>query len=396
MSLSTYREVWNVPAARSVLLLGMLLRLPLFGGMVLLTVHVVERLDPRYTAAGLVATAGTIAVALAGPWRGRLLDRVGLRRTIAPSLVVLPLCWVIAPFSPYWLLLTLVVVAGLFSVPSFSIIRQGVVAAVSDAQRKTALALDSVLVEISFMAGPALAVWLASLWGTAWTLMAFELTSVAAAGALFLANPQMRHENGDDDTPGRAPMRSWLTPGVVALMLMAAATTLVLGATDLSVVAGLRDLGHPGSIGWVLALWGLGSAVGGFLLGATARAIPTWSLVLGLGAATTPVAFARSDLAMALLLVVAGLFCAPSIAAATEELSVLVPSGARGEAFGWHGSMMTVGSAAGAPAIGLAIDGWGWPAGFLVGGLAGVLVAALGAAVGRRRVRPTAAEGGRT
>lgn len=379
MRLSIYRDVWAVPAARSILLLGLLVRLPLFGGTVLLTLHVVDKLDPRYSAAGLVSTAGTVAIAAAGPWRGRLLDRIGLRRTVAPSLAVLPLCWLVAPFSPYWLLVALVVVAGLFNVPSFSIIRQGLVNAVSDAQRKTALALDSVLVEVSFMAGPALGVWLATVWDTSWALMAFELASAAAAALIFVVNPRLKQESDDGTAGVRLPLRSWLTAPVAALMLMAVATTLVLGATDLGVVAGLRSLGRPGSIGWVLTLWGLGSAVGGFAFGAVQRAVAPWVILLGLGLFTIPVAYARSDVAMALLLVVAGLFCAPAIASATDELAVQVPAAARGEAFGWHGSMMTVGTALGAPAIGLAIDSWGWQGGFVTGGLVGTVVA-LGAA----------------
>ncbi|WP_460768842.1 MFS transporter [Mariniluteicoccus flavus] len=387
MRLSIYRDVWAVPAARSILLLGLLVRAPLFGGMVLLTVHVVDKLGTSYAAAGLVSTAGTVAVAAAGPWRGRMLDRLGLRRTIAPSLVVLPICWAVAPFSSYWVLMALVVVAGLFNVPTFSIIRQALLSAVSDQQRKTAIAFDSVLVEISFMAGPALAVWVATVWDTSWALLTFEMCSIAAAGVIFLVNPRMTHADAEDSGQARPALREWVTPGVAWLMVMAVATTLVLGATDLGVVAGLRALGHPTSIGWVLALWGLGSAIGGFAFGAMQRSIPPWVILFGLGAFTIPVAYARSDVAMALLLVVAGVFCAPSIAAATEALSVLVPPRARGEAFGWHGSMMTVGSAVGSPAIGIAIDAYGWQGGFVAGGATGALVALVGAVLIRRRRR---------
>jgi MFS family permease len=365
-SFAGYRAVWAVPTARSVLVLGLICRAPLFGATVLLTLHVVERLDPRYSAAGLVSMAATIALGVSGPWRGRLLDRHGLRRTLLPSLIIGPLCWVIAPWSPYWLLLTLVVVAGLFAVPVFALIRQALLGVIDPAQRKPALALDSVLAEISFMAGPALAIWVAHYWGTAWTLMVFQLLCIAGGAALFVVNPPLRTARAEP-VPGH-PRSRWVTPGVLGIFALTIATTTALTASDLSVVAGLRSLEQAGSIGWVLAVWGFGSAVGGLLFGAMQRPIAPWLVVAALGVFTMPVLWARSDLSMAGLLFIAGLFCAPSFTATTEALSRLVPEHSRGEAFGWHGSALTAGSAIAAPAVGLAIDGFGWGAGFFVGG----------------------------
>jgi len=71
----------------------------------------------------------------------------------------------------------------------------------------------------------------------------------------------------------------------------------------------------------------------------------------------------------------------------------VVPEAARGEAIGWHGSAMTAGSALGAPLAGLAIDRWGWGAGFVTVSLVGLAVAAAGAGAARtyRRSRKRAA-----
>lgn len=387
MRLGAYREVWANPAARSVLLLGLLCRAPQFGAVVVLTLHVVEHLDPRYSAAGLITTASTLALAVSGPWRGRMLDARGLRRTVAPSLAILPVCWVIAPLVGYWALFATVIIAGLFSIPAFTIVRQALVCSVDERQRRAAFALDSVLVEFAFMAGPAAGVWLATVWDTRWTLMTFQLASVAGCVAIYLADPQISTGHSDTDT-ARIPLRAWVTAPVLALMGMAFASTVVLSATDLSVVAGLRTLGSPGSIGWVLTLWGAGSAIGGFTFGMIQRPIPTWVVVAGLALATAPAVFATDALTMGLLLMIAGLFCAPSMAAATEELSSLVPPAARGEAFGWHGSIMTTGSALGAPLIGAAIDAYGWEGGYLAGAAAGLLMAIAGALFARRRSVP--------
>lgn len=383
--MSGYREIWSIPGARTVLVLGLLCRLPMFGAMVLLTVHVVERIDPRYSAAGLIVMAATVAQGISGPWRGRLLDRQGLRRTLLPSLIIVPLCWIVAPWSSYWILLALVIIAGLFAVPVFALLRQALLGAVEVRQRKQALALDSVITEISFMAGPALAIWVATLWGTAWTLLTFQLMSVAAAGVLFAANPPLRHKAGVAAPPTTGTR--WVSPAALGILGLTMATTIALTATDLTVVAGLRALDQATSIGWVLAIWGFGSAVGGLLFGAIQRPIGAWVVVAALGATTMPVAFANSDWSMAALLLIAGFFCAPAITATSEALSRVVPESSRGEAFGWHGTALTTGSALAAPLVGIAIDHQGWPAGYVVGGGVTLVLAVAGALALRARVR---------
>jgi predicted MFS family arabinose efflux permease len=86
---------------------------------------------------------------------------------------------------------------------------------------------------------------------------------------------------------------------------------------------------------------------------------------------------------LTVLLLISGLFCAPTITATVDQLSRLVPEAARGEAMGWHGSSMTVGSAVGAPLAGLAIDQFGFGGGFGLVAVIGVLVAAAGLLVAR-------------
>ena len=141
--------------------------------------------------------------------------------------------------------------------------------------------------------------------------------------------------------------------------------TLVLTATDVAVVAALRDMSHQSWIGWELALWGLGSAIGGLIYGALHRQIPAGVLLAGLGATAIPLGWANNALTLAALLIVAGLFCAPTLTATVDTLSRTVPEKVRGEAFGWHGSALTIGGAIGAPLAGVAVDHWDWPAGFI-------------------------------
>jgi MFS family permease len=382
------------------LLLGILVRIPIFAGGVLLTLHVVQTLHRDYGAAGLVTAAATVCIAVSGPWRGKLLDTKGLRRVVLPSLVVTAICWSIAPFVDYLPLLLLAALAGLFVVPVFSIIRQAVMAAVPESDRRTALSLDSVAVEVSFMVGPVIGIWAATIWSTAWVLFSIEMLGVLAGIGLWFADPVMHAD--DPDHPERGdiggadqplPRRAWFRPQFLAMCAAAAATTIVLSGCDIAFVAGLRDFDEVALIGPVLAIWGLGSVIGGLVYGMLHRSISAFLLLGGLSVATIPIALAPSVWPLAALGFVAGLLCAPTITATVDQLSRVVPDAARGEAIGWHGSAMTAGSALGAPVAGLAIDHWGWAAGFVSVSLVGVAVAIFGSGATRtyRRSRKRAA-----
>ncbi len=433
MNLGAYRPVLANRDTRSALVLGFFIRVPMWAGAVILTLHVVTSLGRSYGEAGLVTAASTLAVAISGPWRGRLLDRIGLRRTVGPSLVVQVVCWSIAPWVSYAPLIAFAALAGLFVVPTFSILRQVIIRSVPSEQRRTALSLDSSATELSCMAGPAIGVWLATAWDTGWALLVCELASAAAGFVLWLVNPPLRSEGSagsagsegselagdrggageelgegaraeviadgaESDGPlavepprGRA-YRGFITLGVAAVYLAALCSTLVLSGTDVSIVAALRDFGQTSSIGWVLALWGAGSLVGGLVYGAWHRSISVFWLLAGLAATTAPVALAGGVPAFAVLITISGLLCAPTITATVEQLSRLVPERHRGEMMGWHGSAMTAGSAVGAPVAGFAIDLGGWQWGFLVVSALGVVIAGLGLLVSRgRRGRAAAA-----
>ena len=381
-----YRRVLASAALRQALVLGFLVRMPIFAGGVVLTLHVVSHLGRPYAAAGLVSAAATIAIAVSGPWRGKLLDRRGLRRVVVPSIVVAAVCWSIAPFVSYWWLLALAALAGLFVIPSFSIIRQAVIASVDEDDRRTAISLDSVAVELSFMVGPAAGVWAATVWPTQWVLFAIEMLGVLAGVLLWVANPVLHDEAEapvDDEGVSvevpRVVRSQWFKARFLVICLAAAATTLVLGGTDIAIVAALRDFDAQPSIGWVLAVWGFGSLLGGLVYGGLHKSVSAFWLLGGLALVSAPMALALGVGSLAALSFVAGLFCAPTITATVDQVSRVVPGAARGEAMGWHGSFMTGGMALGAPLAGFAIDHRGWQAGFLLVAAAGLLVALVGA-----------------
>jgi MFS family permease len=414
---SAYRDVLAIRDTRETLVLGFFIRVPLWAGSILLTLHVVASLDRSYGEAGLVTAASTVAVAISGPWRGRLLDRIGLRRTVGPSLLVQVGVWSVAPWVDYAPLVAIAALGGLFVVPTFSIIRQVMLRSVAPDQRRTALSLDSAATELSFMAGPALGVWLATVWDTGWALFACQMASVAAGFLLWIRNPRLQGGSSEPDSeelgeaaradtiaheaeaelpaggaqprPSGRAWRGFITLPVAAVYLASAAATIVLTGTDVGVVAALRSFGEAGSIGWILALWGFGSLVGGLVYGAWHRSYSVFWLLGGLALTTAPVALATGVPTFAVIITLTGVLCAPTITATVEHLSRIVPERFRGEMMGWHGSAMTAGSALGAPVAGFAIDRGGWQWGFLVVAIVGLVVALAGTfAQLRRGIRP--------
>ncbi|WP_404382213.1 MFS transporter [Knoellia locipacati] len=391
VSIAPYRAALASPGLKSALILGAFVRIPVFSAGVLLTVHVVTTLGESYAAAGLLAAVATVAIAVSGPWRGRLLDRIGLRRVVLPSTLVALVCWSVAPWVGYLPLLVLAGVAGLFVIPTFSIIRQAVMAAVPSTERRTAISLDSVAVELSFIVGPAASIWAASHWDTRWVLFVIQMLGVVGGATLWWVDPVLRPDTEEADEAERPRRSDWFGLPFVAVCLAASCSTFVLSGTDLGIVARMRELGQPTTIGLVLALWGLGSLVGALVYGGLSRPISTFWLLGALAAVTLPMALAGGALALGGFGFVAGLLCAPTITASVDQASRMVPASARGEAMGWHGSALTLGGALGAPFAGVAIDRAGAGGGFVAPAVVGLVVAVVGAGAAqtrRRRIAP--------
>jgi MFS family permease len=386
MRFTTYADIARNPLVRRVLLLGLLIRIPLWAAGVVLVLHVVDHLDRTYVQAGVIEMVYSLALAVSGPWRGRRLDRIGLRGSLVPSIVVLTACWSIAPWVGYWVLLGFVGIAGLFMMPTFSIVRQVLIGAVPESQRTAVLSIDSVVVEFSFMIGPVLGVLGAVYLPTPIALFAFQMCTVAGGILLWFANPSLGNEVEALDS-AKHRVREWLTPSVVAILVVSITAVIILTGEDLGAIAAMREMGHTSSIGWVLGLWGLGSAIGGIVYGALHRHPPAGVLLALLAGSTMLVAVSEGRLMFTVFLFLSGLFCAPTITATIDDLSRAVPAAVRGEAMGWHGSALTLGGAIGAPVVGAAIDGGGWQAGFELAGILGLASALIGLVVQSRRRR---------
>jgi MFS family permease len=387
VNLSPYRAVLAVPGMRSLLLVGILARVPATAIGITLTLHVTSGLGRSWAQAGLVTAAYTVGAAIGQPLTGRLMDRRGMRTAMVVTGGVAALVWGVAPHLSYPWLLAAAAVGGLFGLPIFSAVRLSIGAIVPAASRKPAFALDSMITELSYMVGPAVAVALATSLPTGYGLYALATGLVAGAGLMCWLNPPTQPEG--QEVPEVAPSRrTWFSSRLVALMVAGAAATFVLTGTELAVVATLRRDGVPQWTGIAVAVWCAYSLIGGLVFGAVRRHVPALVLVGAMGMLTIPVGLVSGWPWLLLALLPCGVLCAPSMISANENLTRIVPPAARGEANGLVGSAFTVGTALGAPFAGAVIDatspGWAYAAGGMVTLLAVAVALPASRAAGRR------------
>ncbi len=386
---NSYRAVLAVPAVRRAVLVGFLVRMPMFTIGLLVTVHCVTTLHRTYAEAGIATSVLLATMAVGGPWRGRLLDRFGLRRVVAPSLAVQVLTAVLVPFVGYHPLLVVLALSGLFVVPGHALIRQSLITSVPSDQRRTALSLDGMVLELSAAIGPALAVAVALSWSTRWMLFVTLCLNVLAGAVLWWQDLPIHADDRPDAPIARL---EWFGRRFVAILAICTVSTVILSATDLGIVARLREFHRADLIGVAFAAWCIGSLLGGLVYGGLRRH-PSLPLLLGVLALLTILpGVTPGAVPFVAAMAVSGLLCQPVVTAGVEALTLAVPDRARGEALGFHGTAMTAGSAVGAPLAGFLIDARGGAWAFLGAALLGLVVALGGGVVGRRRV-PWAAGG---
>jgi MFS family permease len=371
MSLAPYRQVLAVPGVRALLLVGVVARIPATAIGMTLTLHVATTLGRPWTQAGLVTAAFTVGAAVGAPLLGRLIDRRGLRTVMVLTTTVAAVVWFTAPHLSYALLLPAALIAGLFGVPIFPAIRLALAAMVPPEQRRPAFALDSMIMELSFMVGPALAVILATSLPAGYGVDALGAGMVVTGALMYLLDPPTRGE-GQPIPDVAPPRRTWFTRRLVVVMIAAMAATVILSATDLTIVATLREADAVRWTGLAIALWCAYSLIGGLIFGAIHRPVSVLVLVAAMGLLTIPVGLAPSWPWLVVALVPAGLVCAPTMVAVNDTLARIVPANSRGEATGLLGSALTAGTTAGAPFAGLVIDNAGPAWAFAAAGAVGV------------------------
>ena len=388
-----YRRVLAAPKVGAVLLIALSDRVPRYMAVLALTLHCVQELNLSYGAAGTLIAAYTIGDIAAAPFVGRYVDRWGVRPTVAVGGICQTAFYVGVPFLDYRWLLVAAFARAFAPVPTNLLARQALSTLVPAADRRSAIAMDSMALEVAMMVGPALAVFAATQAGSRVLFFTVAGALFVAAAGWFWVNPSLRAVDGE---PARS-RRGLLNPHLLTTMFCSLAAGVVLSGTDVGIVASARELGQLPWAGVIITIWCLASLFGGFLYGAASRP-PGLAVLILLLSGGTAVAAAISAVAtqwwmVALALIPAGLFCAPSLTSATERAGVAARESTRGQAISLQLAAVSTGIVIGTPLAGFVIDhsghaAWGYLAVAGCGGVAAVLAMLLGVTRGKDGSRP--------
>jgi MFS family permease len=392
-----YLGVWRLPSAPVLLLAGFAGRLP--SAMVpLALLLMVQQQTGSYAVAGLASATHGIAMAVTAPLLGRLADRRGSRRVLLTQAAAYPLLLALLVAAVLGGASTELVLAASAAAGASTPLVSGTVRAlwskVDEGVRATAYALDATFTELVFVAGPTTVAVV--------TVLASPVVAVGIAGVLatsgalaIAASPALR---GWRPTGGvRAGLfDTVLTPGMPRILASGAALMFGFGALETAIPAFATSTGRPGLSGVLLAVWSLGSALGGLWFGSKvlSASLPRqyrWGL-LGVAVGLAPLAVVSSPWVLGVLLFLGGSAIAPTLTVQSTMVGAIAPPHATTEAFTWLSTIAFGASAVGAAAAGAVIESSAGLSAALVLAALGAGVAAALTLVPGRRPSPVARE----
>jgi len=218
-----------------------------------------------------------------------------------------------------------------------------------EAARRMAFALDGVLIEFTFTAGPALIALLLAI-GSPTVAFGAAFVFMTLAVPTFIASPALRYWRHDPHAE-----RHLLGPLTERRLIAVYATTFLL-----TVAFGLLEVGYPGFAakvqrpplaGILIAVNSVGSALGGLVYGALNLATPRErQLRIAIALLVLPLALQGAIATAGILAIVAfvaGLCIAPTFTIVTLLISSYAPARYATEAFTWSATCIVSGIGAG-------------------------------------------------
>ncbi len=255
----------SAPGTSALFASSILARLPLAMFSIGLLVHA-QRLTGSFAVAGLVTGAYALFGAVSSPILGRLVDRCGQTTVLVSGATVTALLLVTIGLLPATtspsILVALSAACGAATPPLAACLRTMLPGLVLDPKGLPALyALESTVLELTFIFGPPLALGLGVLWSPGGALAVSGLVMLAATLA-FAAQPGSRRWRADP-TALRPRGGSLRSPAIRTLVLTLLGAGMAFGAVEVGVTAAAKALGSTAAAGPLLGLWGVGSMLGG-------------------------------------------------------------------------------------------------------------------------------------
>jgi len=378
---TTYRALFQARGAKGFVLAGLLARIPLpMTGIGIITL--LSQIRGSYGLAGAVAATFVLTYALLSPQVSRLVDRFGQRRVLpaAAGLSVLGILLLLA--CSYWQTADWALFAGAAlagCMPSMSAMVRARWTAIyrGKPQLQTAFSLETVLDEVTFIAGPPISVGLSvAVVPQAGPLAAAVLLAIGVLALAAQVSTEPPVKADADMEQGSVSIFSLADVRLLTLLIVAMGV--IVCTVDIVSVAFAQQMGMPAAASIVLSCYAIGSCVAGLVFGALKLDTPLRKLLLlgGLATAATtlPLLLAGNIIGLAAAVLVAGLFFAPTMIVAMSLVERIVPHNKLTEGMTWLLAGLNVGVAGGAAASGQVVDVLGAKAGFNVALGAGVAV----------------------
>lgn len=301
-------------------------------------------------AGGLASGALSLTIGLVGLLYGRLVDRRGTRPVfLATAAAMVPAVAALLAASRAGALVAVVVAlaAGGTVAPAGPVVRAALAGFGTDpVSRQRVFALEAMSVEVQWIGGPLLvsaAVAVASARVALVMAGVLGIVGNVAVVALTGASGAARPSSSDDGAP-------WLDRAVLWVVASFGIVGFGMAAASVAITETARNAGRPALAGVLVAVWGVGSFLGGAAAARSTRLLPGPVLGLCLAALTGLVALGGAHVAaLAALLVVAGLPIAPFVMSInTVAVGVTTPA-AQVRVFAAMAAAATVASALGSP-----------------------------------------------
>jgi predicted MFS family arabinose efflux permease len=245
----------------------------------------------------------------------------------------------------------------------------------------TAYSWEAMVDEIVFILGPVVATSFAvNVAPSAGILAGLVFLAIGWTSLAAMKSTEPPAQPANKENPHPAVLRNRIVQSIVIPCALLGG---FFGAIGITVVGFAEERNHPGSTGWLLAIWAVGSAVAAIVNGVikfkSAHAARFLVYLVALTIATVPLLLVNSIPMLALALFVNGLFIAPLIVNAYGTVENAVPAGQITEALTWVIAGMPLGGALASALAGIVIDNSGaqmafWvPLGFMFAAIATTL-----------------------
>ena len=365
-----YRRIFATPQVLQLTIASVVARLPVGMTGVAFVIYVHDRTG-SFGAAGAVAGAGTIGLALTAPVLGRLVDRRGPRPVLVPAaaLAAVALVGLVAVGdggggTPA--MVALAALAGAGMPPVGGVLRHLWPDLVEEDLLVNAYVVDSILIEAVFVSGPLLTGLVVVAAGPAAALLVAAGLGLVGTVWFVSVSPVRRVEPAPAHHHTRAGALA--SPTIRLLVFTGIAIGSTFGALDVAgpafgSVHGGSALGGP-----FAASLALGSALGALVYGAAPErfgtpAQATVRLAIFQPLICLPLVLAPTAAVLLTLGVLAGTFIAPTITARTQIAREAMPPGTGTEVFTWLSLSLMIGASAGSAVAGPIVQAAGWRAG---------------------------------